>query len=56
MDMVEIRDIRPLGPIWHKRPNEKVEKSEDKPSSGQQHPDKDTGKDDDGSPHVDEYA
>gem|GEM_PF-2771822 len=54
--MVEIRDIRPLGPIWHKRPGEEVRKSEDKPSSDQHHPDKDTGKDDDDRPHVDEYA
>ena len=53
--MVEIRDVRPLGQIWHKRPNEKVEKSEDKPASDQQHPEKKDDKDDDG-PHVDEYA
>ncbi len=56
--MVEIRDVRPLGQIWHKRPNEKIEKSEDKASSDQKHSDKNTDKDDeddDGS-HVDEYA
>ena len=53
--MVEIRDVRPLGQIWHKLPNEKVEKSEDKPTSDQHHPDKESDKDDDG-PHVDEYA
>lgn len=55
--MVEIRDVRPLGQIWHKRPNEKIEKSEEESHSGQQHPDKDTNKDDDddGS-HIDEYA
>lgn len=56
--MVEIRDVRPLGPIWHKRPNESVQKSEDKPSS-EQDPGEQQEKDDDeddGRPHVDEYA
>jgi len=54
--MVGIRDIRPLHPTFPKRPNDKVEKHRD-----QQQREKDPSlnedkDDDDGQPHVDEFA
>lgn len=54
--MAEIGDIRPLLPVYPKRPADRIEKKHDqKEREAEQHnPKKD--EDDDGKPHVDEFA
>ena len=54
--MAEIGDIRPLLPVHPKRPTDRIEKKHDqKEREAEQHdPKKD--EDDDGKPHVDEFA
>ncbi|MCK4742469.1 MAG: hypothetical protein KAT25_01480 [Sulfuriflexus sp.] len=54
--MAEIGDIRPLLPVYPKRPTDRTEKKRD-------HDERDTERhrqkkedDDDGKPHVDEFA
>ena len=56
--MAEIGDIRPLQPTWHKRPGDKVDKNKREEEADNQQRDqrKDSNEDDDGKPHVDEYA
>lgn len=53
--MAEVGDIRPLPPVYPKRPTDRIEKKHDhKERDTEQHrPKKD---DDDGKPHVDEFA
>lgn len=56
--MADVGDIKPMIPVWPKRPNEKVgslQRSND--SKKRKDPEKNKGKkDDDGKEHIDEFA
>ncbi len=54
--MVGIRDIRPLHPTFPKRPSDKIDKHRDEQQREKDPSALDEEKDDDGQPHVDEFA
>jgi len=50
-------EIKPLVPTWPSRPTDKVIKEKEKPASEQKDAEeKEDTNDDDGPPHIDEYA
>ncbi len=54
--MAGIRDIQPLHPTFPKRPNDKVDKHRDLKEREKKQPTAEEKEDDDGQPHVDEFA
>ena len=55
--MAEIGDIRPLHPVFPKRPTDRIEKKHDqKERESEKERSKKDDDNDDGQPHVDEFA
>ena len=56
--MADIGNIQPLQPTYPKRRTDRVEKDleQNEQNRGQPRPHKDIDEDDDGKPHVDEFA
>ena len=57
--MADIGDIRPLLPTYPKRPTDRVEKDREQNEKNRHQPpsrEKIDSEDDDGKPHVDEFA
>lgn len=56
--MADVGDIRPAQPVWPKRPSDRIDRGKDQQENNKdQHGRREKNdKQDDGKPHIDEYA